>query len=175
MKKRLIPIFIAILILVIIACFIGILINKYTEKAKTANLTEEELEYKEYDDTIKEKLQEMSELERMQFYFGEFLNYTEIGEYERAYDKLNENFKNTYFNDLQIFITYIENYYPYSATIEYKEFDRYGDIYVLKVKISSSTNNTFEPFEQNVVVHEFGAHNYKISFEVKETDYEPES
>ena len=175
MKKKLIIILIAILILTIIACFIGILINKHREKAETTNLTEEELAYKEYEDTIMEKLQEMSELERIQVYYGEFLNFIEIGEYERAYDNLNEDFKNTYFNDLEIFRTYMDNNYPRYSTVEYEKFDRYGDIFVLKVKISSTTDDTFEPFEQNVVVHEFGAHNYKISFEVKETGDESKS
>ena len=175
MKKYLTKILVAIIFLTIIACFIGILINNNKEKAKTANMTQEEIEYKEYEDTIIEKLQDMSEIERMQVYLGEFLTFMEIGQYQKAYDNLNDNFKNTYFKDLETFKSYAERTYPKDSTVEYEDYERYGDIYILKVKISDIINNDYEPIEQNIVLHEFSAHNYKISFEVKEGEDEPQS
>lgn len=173
MKKHLVEILIAILILVIVASFIGILINKNIEKSKTANLSEQELEYKEYEDMIINKLQNMTEIERIQLYCGEFLNFIEIGQYQKAYEKLNENFKKTYFKDLETFTNYVEKIYPKDITVEYTDFERYGDIFVLIVTISNTLDDTFDEFEQNIVVHEFGAHDYKISFDVKEQENEP--
>ena len=144
MKKELIIIVISILILTIVASFIGIGIRKEKQKREMASLTEEQRKEKDEENTIINKIKDMNEVDRIQVYFGEFLKFIEQQKYEKAYNCLNENFKNNYFNNLEKFIEYVKNKYPQTnIAVTYNEANRRGDIFILKVKISQVLNTEF--------------------------------
>lgn len=168
MKKQIVIIAISILILTIVASFIGVGIRKEKQKREMSSLTEQERQEKEEENTIMNKIEDMSEVGRIQVYCGEFLKFIEQQRYEKAYECLNEDFKNNYFDSIEKFTEYVKNKYPKTnIAATYNKVDRRGEIFVLKVKISQVFNSEFESFEQRIVVKENGANNYKISFQVE--------
>lgn len=175
MKKEIIIIVVSILILTIIASFIGIGIRKEKQKRENASLTEEQLKDREEENTILNKIESMSEVDRIKVYCGQFLTYIEEQKYEKAYNHLNETFKNNYFKEIETFIEYVKNKYPQTnISTTYNDVESHGDIFVLKVKIAQVLNTEFASFEQRIVIRENGANDYKISFQV-EPDKEGES
>lgn len=174
MKKKIIVVLILILILTIIASFLGIIIQESKQKREDSLLTEQEKEDRNYENSIINKLTSMSEVQRIQTYFGEFIKYIEDGRYEKSYSLLNEKFKNKFFPSLEQFTEYIKNTYPKKhVSVDYNEIETYGDMFVLTVTISDIINSEFENLEQRIVIRENSANDYKISFQV-EPDEEDE-
>lgn len=168
MKKEIIIIVISILILTIVASFIGAGIRKEKQKREMANLTEQEIQEKEEENTIIGKIEDMSEIGRIQVYCGEFIKFIEQQRYDKAYRLLNDDFKNNYFETIEKFTEYVQNKYPTTnIAVTYNKVDRRGEIFVLNVKISQVLNTEFESFEQRIVIRENGANDYKVSFQVE--------
>ena len=169
MKKEIVIIVISILILTIVASFIVAGIRKEKEKREMAVLTEEEKQEKEEENMIIGKIQNMSEIGRIQIYCGEFLKFIEQERYEKAYKCLNDEFKNNYFDTLEKFTEYVKNKYPKTnIAVTYNNAERRGGVFILKVKISQVLNTEFKGFEQRIVIRENGANDYKISFQVED-------
>lgn len=168
MKKKIIVVLILILILTIIASFLGVAIQKGIKKREESNLTEQEREDRTYENSIINKLTSMSEVQRIQTYFGEFIKYIEDERYDKSYSLLNESFKNKYFPSIEQFTEYVQSKYPRkNIVVDYNEIDTYGDLFVLTVSISDIINDDFESFEQRIVIRENSANDYKISFQVE--------
>ncbi len=168
MKKEIIIIVISILILTVVASIIGVGIRKEKQKKEMTALTEQEIEEKEEENTILGKLENMGEVDRIQLYCGEFFNYIEKQRYEKAYSCLNDSFKNNYFKNLEEFTRYVKDKYPETnIAVTYNRAKRYGDIFILNVKISQVLNTEFASFEQRIVIRENGANDYKVSFQVE--------
>lgn len=168
MKKNIIIILIIIFILTVIAGLLSAAIYDNKQKKADNLLTEQERKDKDYENSIINKLTSMSEIDRIETYFGEFLKYIEDGRYEKSYELLNEKFRNRYFPSVEQFTEYVKNKYPAkNIAVDYNKLDTYGDIFVLTVNISEVLNDEFDAFKQRIVIRENSANDFKISFQVE--------
>lgn len=119
------------------------------------------------DNDVITKLKAMSERERMEYYFSEFIEYIENGEYQDAYNLLYPEFKDNYFKTLEDFKKYVDKTYPEFVSFNYNDIERQGYIYVLsitvinpEVKIDQSIKN------QRIVIKENDFNDFVLSFQV---------
>ena len=173
MDKKLINLLLIIVILILLAINIKIYINNNKDEESNSmqniyveNNVQNIQEEKDINNTITNKVSEMTERSRMQSYFGTFIKYIEQKEYESAYNLLNESFKNNYFTTLEEFENYVQKY-PKNIVVDYKNIDRQGELYVLEVEIKDVFDSTIEPITQRVVVRELGANEFTLSFQVE--------
>lgn len=177
MKKKIINLLLVIVILIMIAT--NILIYKNNNKEiSSQNINNENVTQKNWvtdnninrdeimQNVIDNRLENMPELSRIQTYFGTFMTFIENRNYERAYNILNEDFKNNYFPTIETFEKYFEEY-PQNIMVNYKNVDRQGEIFVLTVEISDMFNDELEPINKRVVIREKGLNDFKISFQVE--------
>ena len=173
MNKRIINILLLIVILILIALNIIIYIKNHQENGKavinatsTENTSNGNINYEEENkNAITGKVATINEGSRMQTYFGSFITYIEEEEYEKAYNLLNEDFKNNYFKTIEEFKQYVQKY-PENIIVDYQNIDREGEIFVLTVEIKDLYNSQAEAIKQRVVIKENGANDFKISFQV---------
>lgn len=184
MEKKLKNIIIYIVILILIALNIGVFIKNNFEK-NTISEQEQKLQQiqniynlnqtsetkqkslNEIEESLDAKVSSLAERERMQRYFGKFINAIENKNYTSAYNMLNENFKNTYFETQEKFEQYITTKYPTEFIIvEYNNIQREGELFILTVKILDGMNQQFESFEQRIVIRENNANDFTLSFQV---------
>lgn len=168
MKRKLKLLIALITVLIIIAIVIIVLINN--QKNDSINQVDENVLQQIEQDALIEKLTNMSELNRVQTYFGEFIEYLESENYNEAYNHLNENFKNNYFETLEKFKGYIKTKYPKNAYVKYTNYERQGEIYILTVSIGQVLNKDFQEFEQRIVIRENGVNQYTISLQLEENE-----
>lgn len=114
-----------------------------------------------------EKLRNMNERDRMEYYFSYWLRLIEEREYEEAYEILYPEFRENYFNTLGKFENYVINTFPRMAGLTYTNIERNGHIYVLWVEIADTLNgNKDEKVSLNVVIKENDFANIEMSFSV---------
>ena len=114
-----------------------------------------------------DRLQNMGERDRMEYYFSYWLQLVEEEEYETAYNMLYQEFRENYFNTLSEFIQYAQNTFPKMANINHTNIERNGDLYVLWIEISDAINGTKDDVkEMNVVIRENDFANIEMSFSV---------
>ncbi len=173
MDKKVINILLVMVVLILLAINIKIFINNHEEKADEEpnsvieNSMVQNDEQKDIQNTITNKVADMTERSRMQTYFGTFISYIEEKDYESAYNLLNENFKNNYFSTLEQFETYIQKY-PKDIAVDYKNIERQGELFVLTVEIKDVFNKEFQAITQRVVIRELGVNQFTISFQVEQ-------
>lgn len=162
--------FIVPIIVVVILIFVLILIVVLTNKQK-APMTQEQIvdldkKYQEErNKEIKKDLSSKSELERMQFYCGEFFKLIDGKNYEKAYDLLYSDYKENYFPTLENFKRYFKEYFPSDFGLSYQNIERLGDIYVLMVSVKDIVNGSYgNNFDMYVVLQEKALNDYVISF-----------
>ena len=110
------------------------------------------------------KVSKMSEGQRAKAYLGEFIEAITDGNYSDAYNMLNEEYRKNYFTNQSDFENYIKTSFPQgNLAVEYSNFDRKGDIYVLDVNIYN-VNNADKKINKTVVIRENGLNDFKISF-----------
>jgi hypothetical protein len=114
---------------------------------------------------IQDQISNMNEDERVQAYFGEFIDKIENKNYKEAYNLLNEEYKKQYFPNENDFENYVQTTYPKgNLAVKYNSFDRKGEIYTLSVTIYSITNSDEPQLSQTIVIRENGVNDFKISF-----------
>lgn len=116
---------------------------------------------------IVDKLMDMTTVERIHTYVGEFLTEIQYQKYDEAYAKLNETFKANYYSDIETFKTYVQNKYPSNPKVNYHSTTREGEYFVVKVTISDIFDSSFTEFTQRFVVRENEANDYTISFQAE--------
>ncbi len=160
------------IILAIVACILTIVnIRLYISKNEgqlTGNeVTNNVALTKKTDEEKKEELisdlKEMNERDRMERYFGEYIDYVESGEYEKAYNLLYPEFKENYFPSIEEYEEYVKEKYPEVIIVDYDNIERQGQYYVLFIKIPKAGRGE-EIITQNVVVYEKDYAEYYISF-----------
>ena len=134
-------------------------------------LTEEkqiELIKKEQEVKIVDKLVDMTERERIEYYFSEFIRNIDNQNYTAAYSVLNDKFKHNYFETEEEFVSYVKNFFPKEIAVKYNNIERNGNTYVLWVSISNalSVDKTREK-DINVVIRENAVHDFEMSFSVE--------
>lgn len=189
MKNKITPKFIIITIITLVLLLINIIL--YINKIAIPNMHNKELEEKynkwllsnnnKQEEVITEitteeinareieKLKNMGEKSRMQFYFGKFLSYIKEEKYDRAYNLLYDEFKTNYFETQEKFETYVKKTYSKNTAINYSSIERQGYFYVLFIEIINPTTQKKDDenkIEQKIVIKEDDFNNFKLSFEI---------
>lgn len=162
------------IILAIVACLLTMLniklyISKYQKQIDASQNTvnnNTSLQKKTDEEKKAEliaELKTMKERDRMERYFGEYIDYVESGEYEKAYALLYPEFKDTYFKTLDEFKEYVIKKYPDIIIVDYDNIERQGQYYVLFIKVPKA-DGTSDMINQNIVLYEKDYAQYYISF-----------
>lgn len=174
-KKKGIPLILVILVLFIIFLLIMLVVIVKNKKPnapaevvsiETSDSTKEKMQKAE-NDALKEKLSGLSEQKRVEYYATTFIRFLQSRNSQKAYNLLNEDFKNNYFATEESFEEYIKLYFPKEVDVKYKNMERLGNIYVLDVEIKDILN-TKNPnnFEFYIVIKENNYAEYELSFSV---------
>lgn len=161
-KKYIILFVVVLLILFMISYFSA---NK--EEAEEEIVETDEMVQEKYDNTQLQKLYDMEERDRMEYYFKVFLNHVEEGEYEEAYDLLYDEFKENYFPTLESFEEYITSIFTEMTDIKHENIERNGNIYVLWIYITDAINGQqLDMRKMNFIIKENDYNDFVISFSV---------
>ena len=163
---KVVIVIVIILIIVLISSLLKLRQKNKNEEIKNANvvLTQEEIQEDKTNNEI-EKLKQMTERNRIEYYITKFINYAENGEYEKAYNLLNREYRKTYFPTESSFRDYAKVIFVKMISVEYTNFERNGDIYVSWVTLEDSINGTKDSRKEfNFVVKENGYNDFELSF-----------
>lgn len=186
-KNNNIKYIIAIIVIAIIMMINLVIIIKLTKKpsstAQTSNTinstaSSESNTEEEESQSRDEEVRNLSEIIRMKRYIGFFLEDIENGDYQSAYDVLNEDFKKTYFTNLEEFKNYADkNFNSSIMTLTYDNVERLGNsktgnMYVVWVTISNMFQEKLQDDEElpqtNFVIIEYDYNKYEMSFSVNQ-------
>ena len=186
-KNNNIKYIIAIIVISIIMMINLVIIIKLTKKpsstAQTSNTinstaSSESNTEEEESQSRDEEVRNLSETIRMKRYIGFFLEDIENGDYQSAYDVLNEDFKKTYFTNLEEFKNYADkNFNSSIMTLTYDNVERLGNsktgnMYVVWVTISNMFQEKLQDDEKlpqtNFVIIEYDYNKYEMSFSVNQ-------
>ncbi len=121
---------------------------------------EKQIESQEIND-----LKNMTEKERIKTYVSKYLSYIENLDYEKAYNLLDDDFKQNYFKTIEEFETYAKNLYPDIIIVEYEEMQRQGKYFILYLNIVDALGEK-ETITQKFIVYELDYNDFIVSFEV---------
>ena len=113
-----------------------------------------------------EKLQAMTERDRMEYYFYKFISYIHSEDYSKAYDLLYPQFKENYFKTEEEFKNYAIKTYPQSVGFAYNDIDRQGSIYVLIITVIDTNKKVGNEKSQRVVIQENNFNDFVLSFQI---------
>lgn len=175
MKKNIfkIIIFISIIMIILLVILVKVIEKNNSNQTITneqlvldSEKQEEENQKKTEESVLKDKLSNMTERERMEFYFSQFIAKVESREYEEAYNMLYDEFKENYFPELNDFEIYVKSKFPKMMNVEYTNFERSGEIYILFVTIDNALLKEDETSrkEMKFVVKETGINEFVMSF-----------
>ena len=111
------------------------------------------------------RLKGMTERARIEYYVTKFMDYVEAEDYENAYDLLNNDYKNNYFQSRTKFEEYADKNFSKMMDIDYTNFERSGDVYVIWMTVTDAINggpNSGKEF--NFVVKENDYNDFELSF-----------
>lgn len=117
--------------------------------------------------TTEDEIKSLSEANRMKRYIGIFFENIEQGNYQEAYNKLNEDYKSNYFSTLQEFTEYAsENFKTNMLGVTYDNIERLannktGNMYVVKVTVADMVKGKIETY---FVIIEKNYNDYEMSF-----------
>lgn len=160
--KKMIIILIVILLVIIGALLV--ILPKVKQK-ESEEITEEKIQ-QQIQQAQEEFLLPKSEKERMQIYLTRYLNFIEDKEYEKAYNLLYEEFRKSYFPSIGVFKKYIEETYFISMQVEYENFQRQGEYFILTVKLV----DMLEPLRtkvQKFIIYEKKVNDFVLSFQAE--------
>ena len=175
--RILIIIGIIVAIMIIMLILILNLIKPKNQEVQTTNLEENTVIE---DISVEEEVMKMNESDRIKRYIGIFFEDIENEDYQKAYDVLNEDFRNTYFPNIEEFTTYVQKYFSSSNLgITYDNIERLGNnktgnMYVVWIYIrnlldlykTDEQRETEETNYINFVILEHDYNNYEMSFSV---------
>ncbi len=159
-----------IVLLLIFAVLLSTILNLKMAKNEMIG-TQEEMTIEELEEDTNQKmieaLQGMEERERMEYYFGIFLQYIEEEKYEKAYSLLYEDFKKAYFPTLEDFEKYIPTVFSEMSDIKHENIERNENMYILWISIIDAINGKpSEKKEMNIVIQENDYYDFVLSFSV---------
>lgn len=160
-----------ILLGVLIVGVLGVVafVTSREEKIDYSSLNEEEIKtviQENVDEIEKNKLIDMTERDRIEFYVSKFITEVENKNYETAYEMLYEEFKTNYFPTLASFEEYVKTKLPTMFALEHTNFEKNGDVYVLWVTMYNPLGSKDSSIEMNFVVKEIELNNFTMSFSV---------
>ena len=116
------------------------------------------------------ELYNLEEAERIKYYFNVYIGYLDNKEYEKAYNMLDDKFKNNYFKTLDSYVKYINSKYSPIISVTYDDITRMGNYYILDVTfldLFSSTSDNMVGKKQKFVIYETDYDVYKMSFQAE--------
>lgn len=141
--------------------------NNVVENSANIAIRAEELIESENEEELN-KLKQMTERNRIEYYVSNFINDVEEDNFKDAYAVLNNDFKKNYFLTLNDFKEYTQNRFTKMMNIEYVNFERNGQIYVIWLTMTDMINgNKNSGLEMNFVVKENDYNDFELSFSVK--------
>lgn len=184
-KNNNIKYIVAIILIAIIMIINLIVIIRLTKKPKSADQANNSISSESNNDDTEEDsesreddVKSLPETLRIKRYIGFFLEDIENGDYQSAYDVLNEDFKKTYFTNLDEFKEYADkNFNSSIMTLTYDNVERLGNsktgnMYVVWVTISNMFQSKLKDEEElpqtNFVVIEYDYNKYEMSFSVNQ-------
>lgn len=184
-KNNNIKYIVAIILIAIIMIINLIVIIRLTKKPKSANQANNSISSESNNDDTEEDsgsreddVKSLPETLRIKRYIGFFLEDIENGDYQSAYDVLNEDFKKTYFTNLDKFKEYADkNFNSSIMTLTYDNVERLGNsktgnMYVVWVTISNMFQSKLKDGEKlpqtNFVIIEYDYNKYEMSFSVNQ-------
>ena len=162
-----------IIIIIVAVLIVVMFVVSVAKKAivPEEELTEEqqiELIKKEQEEKTIDKLVDMTERDRIEYYFSEFIRNIGNQNYSAAYSVLNDKFKQNYFETEEEFISYVKDFFPKETAVKYNNIERNGNTYVLWVSISNALSvDKIRAKEINVVIRENAVHDFEMSFSVE--------
>lgn len=118
-------------------------------------------------DTIElNRLKDMGERERMEYYISKFITSLGNKSYEYAYSVLYDEYKENYFPTLEKFEEYVRTKLPSRLSVEYTNIERIGEIYVLWVTLKNPIGTEQKEIEMNFIVKENALNDFVMSFSV---------
>lgn len=146
----------------------------FSTKPKKEIINYDELSQEEFQNVVKEnvdtielnRLNNMGERDRMEYYVSKFV--TSIGNksYEYAYSLLYDEYKENFFPTLEKFEEYVKTKLPSRLAIEYNNIERIGEIYVLWVTLENPVGTEETEVEMNFIVKENALNDFVMSFSV---------
>ena len=161
-KKNKVLLLIIIFIIIVSILILIVNLNKSKNENNEINIEEKETYF---ENTSVNKLEGLSEKERILFYFSTYIENIENGNYQAAYDMLYDEFKNTYFDNIEKFENYVKNKYPDIISIDYDSFVREGEYYIISTKIFDIS--TEESVSQKFILKEYDYNDFKLSFQAE--------
>lgn len=112
-----------------------------------------------------ERLKAMTERARIEYYVTKFMNYIEAENYDEAYNLLNSDYKKNYFSSKKTFEEYVKNNFSKMMDIDYTNFERAGDVYVIWMTITDAINGGPNSGKEiNFVIKENDYNDFELSF-----------
>lgn len=120
-------------------------------------------------EVMTEKLGNMSERSRIEYYITNFLSYAEDGQYEKAYNLLYADFKANYFPTVGEFATFAQKNFNSMEDTEFTNIERQGKTYVMWVTLKDVLNSKKDDpgKEYTFVVRENGLNDIELSFSLQ--------
>lgn len=162
-KKNKILFLIIILFILLVVAIVALKSQKKEIKTTTTNEQENIVSY--YEDNNIDKLDKMSERERIKFYFSQYIENIENKAYDKAYSMLYSEFKQKYFPTVEDYIKYIQKKYPEVISLNYDDIQTEGYYYILTITFFDVVKDT--EFTQKFVIREFDFNNIAISFQAE--------
>ena len=169
MNSKTKKIFITLITIMFVVLFILSVMQKKAEVEdsvveNTVELHKTAVEKKEIN-----RLLDMTERDRIEYYFSMFVREIEAEDYESAYSMLNKDFKANYFPTLIDFQLYVDEHFPSSISIEYENIERNGTTYILWLKMFNPLAvDKSNAKSMKVVVKENAVNDFELSFSADE-------
>lgn len=157
------------LIVVVVLGVVAIGTIPRNQKINYDEISQEELEVivkDNVDEIEKNKLLKMEERDRIEYYVEKFVSGLGNKSYEYAYSLLYDEYKTRYFPTLEKFEEYAKTRLPSMLQLEFTNFERIGDIYVLWVTLKNPVGTEKSEVEMNFVVKENTLNDFVMSFSV---------
>lgn len=162
MKKNKILFLIIILFILLIIAIVALKSQK--KDSKTAN-NEPENAVSYYEDNSIDKLDKMSERDRIKFYFSQYIENIENKAYDKAYEILYSEFKQKYFPTVEDYIEYVQKKYPETISLNYDYIQTEGYYYILTITFFDTLKDS--EFTQKFVIREYDFNKIAISFQAE--------
>lgn len=164
MKKKKKILFLTIILLILLV--IAIIVLKLQSKNNNTTITNsQENAVSYYEDNNVDKLEQMSERDRIKFYFSQYIENIENGDYDKAYNLLYTEFKEKYYPTLEDYEEYVEEKYPEIITLNYDDIQTEGYYYILTITFFDTVKDS--EFKQKFVIREYDFNKIAISFQAE--------
>ncbi len=168
-KKKVYISIIVVLVLLIVLVSTAVNLRQQAKDNQFKDASGNAINYDEVEKSIMtDKLSNMKERDRMEYYITTFLNYAEDGKYDKAYEMLYENFKTKYFPTELNFKDYAEKHFTSMEDKDFTNIERQDKTYYMWVTIKDVLSGKKDDpgKEYTFVIKENSLNDIELSFSV---------